>query len=141
MTLHCVYPTYMHRDPHDVPVAGLVQLPRGTQITIHAEANKPLVKVEIEDVVDEATATKGRIDVAAESGAPDDRFQTNLPPLDRDKILLFTLFDADGIQSLDAVRLAISAVPDEPPQVNVGLRHRHGNYAFGALAGGRRNHR
>ncbi len=122
MTLHCVYPAYMHREPRNVPMAGLMQLPRGTQITIHAKANKPLVAVEIDDVVDETTATKGRVDVVAESSAPNERFQTILPPLDRDKILLFTLFDSDGIRSLDAVRLAISAVPDEPPQVNVGLR-------------------
>ncbi len=122
MTLHCVYPTYMHRDPRDVPVAGLVQLPRGTQITIHAEANKPLVKV-----ADRRRGRRGHRDARpyrrrGRKRHADDRFQTNLPPLDRDKILLFTLFDADGIQSLDAVRLAISAVPDEPPQVNVGLR-------------------
>jgi hypothetical protein len=122
MTLHCVYPDYMHREPRDVPVAGLMQLPRGTQITIHAEANKPLLAVEIEDVINEDTSTKGRVDIVAEGGAPNERFQTVLPRLDRDKILLFTLFDADGIRSLDAVRLAISAVPDEPPQVNVGLR-------------------
>ncbi|MEX2112753.1 MAG: hypothetical protein WD845_06175 [Pirellulales bacterium] len=122
MTLHCEYPAYMHREPRDVPVAGLMQLPRGTRIVIHAQANKPLVAVEIEDVVGETSATKARVEVAEEAGAPLDRFQFDIPPLARDKILLFTLFDADGIRSLDVVRLAIAAVPDEAPQVNVGLK-------------------
>ncbi len=122
MTLYCEYPDYMHREPRDEPVAGLVQLPRGTRITIRAQANKPLVAVEIEDVVDGSSASKARVDVAAEIGRPVDRFAYDIPPLEQDKILLFTLMDSDGIRSLDAVRLAIAAVPDEPPQVNVVLK-------------------
>ncbi len=122
MTLHCEYPAYMRRDPRDVPVSGLMQLPRGTRITIRAEANKPLVAAEVGDVVEASTTTNRRIEIAQEIGRPLDRFELELPPLESDKILLFTLFDADGIKSLDSVRLAIAAVPDEPPQVNVGLR-------------------
>ncbi len=122
MTFHCEYPPYMRRAPRDIPVAGLMQLPRGTQITIHAAANKPLVAVQIDDVTDENAAVTERLDIAAENGAPADTFSYCIPRFDADKILLFTLFDADGIRSLEAVRLAISAVADEPPGVNVQLQ-------------------
>src|SRR5262249_35823254 len=52
MTLRCEYPAYTRRAARDIPVAGTMQLPRGTQITILAEANKPLVSVQIDDVAD-----------------------------------------------------------------------------------------
>ena len=74
MTLHCEYPAYMHREPRDIPVAGLMQLPRGTQITIQAEANKPLVSVQIDDVADENDADHARsLDMAAGARQPADR--------------------------------------------------------------------
>ncbi|MBI3839883.1 MAG: hypothetical protein HY288_18320 [Planctomycetia bacterium] len=122
MTLHCEYPRYMRREPRDVAVAGLVQLPRGTQITLQAEANKPLVSVRIDDLADENTPITHQLDLAAEHGAPQSKFQFSLARLDGDKTLLFTLLDADGIKSHEAVRLALGAVPDEPPQVNVQLK-------------------
>jgi hypothetical protein len=122
MTLHCEYPSYMRREPRDIPVAGLVQLPRGTLITIEAEANKPLVSVQIDDVADENTPITHRLDVVAEHGAPRSSFKFSLARLDGDKTLLFTLVDADGIRSREAVRLALGAVNDEPPQVNVQLK-------------------
>ncbi len=122
ITLHCEYPAYMHRAPRDLPVAGLMQVPRGAEITIHCEANKPLVSVEINDVVDENSPTVHQLELAQERGGPQTKFQFSLPRLDGDKTLLFALHDADGIRSREAVRLAIGAIPDEPPQVNVRLK-------------------
>ena len=122
MTLRCEYPSYMHRSARDIPVAGLMQVPRGTQITILAKANKPLVGVQIDDVAQEAAPVTHRIELAAESGRPQDEFEFALGKLDADKTLLFTLSDVDSIKSREAVRLALSAVPDEPPQLNVVLK-------------------
>ncbi len=122
MTLHCEYPAYMHREPRDIPVAGLMQLPRGTRITIHAEANKPLLAAQVDDVADENTPITHPLDVAGEHGGPQSSFQFGLQPLDADKTLLFTLRDVDGIRSREAVRLSLAAVADEPPQVNVQLK-------------------
>ncbi len=124
MTLHCEYPPYMHRDSRDIPVAGLMQLPRGTQITILAESNKPLVWVQVDDVANDSDVapTTHRLELAQEHGAPQTRFRFSLPRLDADKTLLFTLHDSDGIRSREAVRLALGAVADEPPQVNVQLK-------------------
>ncbi len=122
MTLHCEYPAYMNRVPRDLPVAGLMQLPEGTEVTILAEANKPLLVAQIDDVTDDAALRRTRIDLAAENGAPAERFEHRIPPLTGDLVLQFTLFDTDGIESLESVRLAISAVSDEPPEVDVGLK-------------------
>ena len=114
----------MHRESRDIPVAGLMQLPRGTQITILAEANKPLVSVQVDDVADDGDVapTTHRLELAEEHGAPQTSFQFSVPRLDADKTLLFTLRDSDGIRSREAVRLALGAVADEPPQVNVQLK-------------------
>jgi hypothetical protein len=122
MTLRCVYPSYTLREARDIPVAGLMQLPRGTQITILAEANKPLVSVEIDDVADENSPEVHKLDLALERGGPQTRFQFGVPRLDSDKTLLFKLLDSDGIRSRDAVRLSLGAIADEPPQVNVQLK-------------------
>ena len=122
MTLHCEYPPYMRREPRDIPVAGLVQLPRGTLITIEAEANKPLVSVQIDDVGDQNAPVTHQLELAQERGEPRTSFQFALPKLDGDKTLLFLLRDSDGIRSRDAVRLSLAAIPDEPPQVNVQLK-------------------
>ncbi|MEX0979277.1 MAG: hypothetical protein WDZ48_10515, partial [Pirellulales bacterium] len=122
MTLRCEYPPYTGRAARDIPVAGLMQLPRGTAITILAETNKPLLDVQIDDVSEENAPQTHRIDLAAQHGGPHAAFEYVLPPLDADKTLLFALLDADGIKSREAIRLALAAVPDESPQVNVALK-------------------
>ncbi len=45
----CRYPEYMARPPRTLPAAGVVPIPRGTQVTLHAEANKRLTQVQIVD--------------------------------------------------------------------------------------------
>lgn len=120
-TLHCVYPAYMHRAPRDLAISGLMQLPRGTQVTIHAEANKPLTTVQWDVVSPDAPPQTHKRDLVAETGRPQSRFTFELPVLDSDKTLLCTLLDADGIRSRDPVRLSLGAVPDEAPQVSVQL--------------------
>ncbi len=104
MTLRCRYPDYMHRDNRDVSVAGLVQIPRGTELTLVAEANKPLVAVDVDDVTDENAPQSSRLDLVAEHGGPKSGFLLDLGRLDADKTLLFNLHDADGIRGREAVR-------------------------------------
>ncbi|REK09429.1 MAG: hypothetical protein DWQ37_18500 [Planctomycetota bacterium] len=122
MTLHCEYPPYTRRAPRDIPVAGLMQVPMGTQVTILAEANKPLVAVQIDDAADENAPLAHRLNLAAEHGAPQRSFEFSLPRLEGDKTLLFTLSDVDGIRSREPVRLTLAAVPDEAPEVDVALK-------------------
>ena len=124
MTLHCEYPPYMHRDAarHSGGRPDAV----AARHADHDRWPKPTSRwssVQIDDVADENTpvdASPG--DRRRERPAARTSFQFALPPLDADKTLLFTLRDADGIRSRDAVRLALAAIADEPPQVNVQLK-------------------
>ena len=122
MVLHCEYPEYMRRSPRDIPMAANMRVPVGTEITIHAQANKDLVRVQVDDLVDDTTPLTTKIDMTGSSGAGGRKFAFKLPTLAVDKTLSFTLVDTDGIRSRDPVRLAIGAVPDEAPQVNVQLK-------------------
>jgi hypothetical protein len=119
MTLHCVYPAYMRRDPRDLPVTGLVQVPQGTKITVQAKANKDLVEVPVSSVVGEKTQPAQTIKLAAANRR---HFSYQIDHLDDDRTLLFTLVDVDGIRTKEPVRLILNAAPDEPPRVGVHLR-------------------
>jgi hypothetical protein len=45
----CHYPKYMGKGSRVLPAAGVVPIPRGTAVTVVAEANKRLVRVQIDD--------------------------------------------------------------------------------------------
>ncbi|HUT92863.1 MAG TPA: hypothetical protein VMY37_25440 [Thermoguttaceae bacterium] len=138
MAIECEYPDYTDRPPRTLPVAGVMQIPMGTRITVRAKANKDLVQVEIDDGERIATIEKGdeapaqveEFDAAVTSaeeaepraGAPFRTFAFRLPQFTEDKSLLFRLFDHDGIKSRQPVRLALAAVADAPPQLSVELR-------------------
>ncbi|MGO8691694.1 MAG: hypothetical protein ACLQLG_18900, partial [Thermoguttaceae bacterium] len=47
MTLDRHYPAYMELSDAPIPVTGVMQIPMGTQLTLHARANKELVQVQI----------------------------------------------------------------------------------------------
>ena len=124
MTLHCEYPAYMHRADRDIPVAGLMQVPRGTQITILAEANKPLVAVDIDDVTDENTPRRATSEsawprTASRKTTLSVRVCRGSTPTRRccSRCTMPTAFAA-------ATRCGWRCRPiaDEPPQVNVQLK-------------------
>jgi hypothetical protein len=122
MTLRCEFPDYMHREPRNIPASGLVQIPRGSKLSVVAEANKPLELVEVDEIRDQETTRLMQLNLAAEHGSAQNRFELPLGELNADRTLAFTLHDSDGIRGRDAVRLAIGALADEPPQVNVQLK-------------------
>ena len=120
MTLHCKYPDYMHRDPRDLPVTGIMQIPQGTKVTVLAKANKNLVEVPVSMLVGDKTQVGERIRLA---DARDRRhFTYEIPQLEDDQILYFTLVDVDGIRTKEPIRLSLNATPDEPPHVGLHLR-------------------
>ncbi|HTU25849.1 MAG TPA: hypothetical protein VMF30_10650 [Pirellulales bacterium] len=121
MMLHCEYPEYMHREPRDVRVAGAMSIPRGTRVTVHAETNKDIVQLRVDDLSEEQTPVANTVDLAAGSATGSRQFEYVIPTLDRDTTLRFTLLDVDGIRSRDPVRLSLAAVDDEAPQVRVQL--------------------
>jgi len=118
MTLHCEYPAYTNRSADELPATGAMQLPQGTRVTIRARANKDLEWAE----VGYAGETEG--DAASRVlPTPGDarRFEFTLDQLDDNRTLSFTLLDTDGIRNRDPIRLALTAVADEAPELNVRL--------------------
>ncbi len=121
MTLDCELPAYIGRKERPLPVSGVMQIPAGSRVTVHAAAaNKDLVRVEVNGIVDDRPAPlkvlKGGDLTADRRG-----FSYALGPLLKDTTLLFTLTDSDGIRGRDPVRLALVPLPDRPPQVAVQL--------------------
>jgi hypothetical protein len=121
MTLDCELPAYIGRKPTRLPVSGVMQVPMGSRLTVHAKgANKDLVRVEVGSVGDDRSAPiKSIVDARL---TPDRRgFSYRLEPLMKDATLLFTLTDGDGIKSREPVRLTLVPLPDQSPQMNVQL--------------------
>jgi hypothetical protein len=116
--LRCRFPEYLHREPRDVPITGTVSLPRGTEITLRAMANKELARVDL------SHPGSGDAPPTQILPLPQNRrgFEWSLGPLDRDQTLHFTLHDTDQVQSREPWRLLLAAIPDEPPQLTIRLR-------------------
>jgi hypothetical protein len=85
---------------------------------VRAKANKPLVAVQ----VDAADEQPGPAETATLAAGDRHAFTYRIGKLDKDRSLLFTLLDADGIRSRDPVRLSLAAVADEPPRLALQLR-------------------
>jgi hypothetical protein len=114
------YPDYMGRPPQTKPVAGAMPVPLGTRLVVHARANKPLRSVTIDYPGQKTPPGPRRLEGDA-LGAEATEVALPLEPLRQDTTLLFTLTDADGIKSREAIPLVLSAVPDDPPQLAVRL--------------------
>jgi len=119
MALLCEYPRYMARPQRTLPVAGVMQIPLGTRVTVQARANKELVRVQ----VDTSAKVRSSPEVfEADDLAADRRgFRWTIPSLSEDTTVLMTLSDSDGITGREPVRLSLVAVGDEPPQLGVRL--------------------
>lgn len=121
-TLDCRFPPYTGRENRRLPVTGVMPLPQGTRVTVHAVANKPLVRVQIDRAAGDATSQQPPTIIAEKQLSADRRqFDYTLDSLDQDTTLLVTLFDADGIKSREPIRLGLVAVPDQPPQIAAQL--------------------
>jgi len=117
MVLDCRFPTYMERSPQTLPVTGVMQIPIGTDVVVRADANKELVRVEIESALEDLPAGPVVLDLA---GRPEPRsFEYVLEDFAEDTTLAFTLFDSDGIKSRRPLRLILVGVADEPPALAV----------------------
>lgn len=123
MTLECELPAYIGRRRTTLPVTGVMQIPMGSRVKVHAAgANKELVGVQVAGIVGDKTLPPRMLDAGKGEIAEDRRgFSCKLEPLLADTTLLFTLTDTDGITSREPVRLVLTPTPDQPPQVAVRL--------------------
>ncbi|MGH7135113.1 MAG: hypothetical protein ACREHD_05190, partial [Pirellulales bacterium] len=115
LTLACEYPAYMKRVPADVPVTGVMPLPLGTRIIVRARATKPLTGAQVDYLVDDRPQTR-KFDLGGERD-----FEFTIDHLTSDQTLSFSLLDTDGVGNRGPIQLALTAVADEPPQVDVQL--------------------
>jgi hypothetical protein len=120
VAVECVYPAYMVRAPRTLPVTGVMQFPRGTRLAIHARANKQLAEVRVdasrgEQLDPVKVLTAELLDYQGQG------FTYQVGELLSDTTLLFTLSDTDGLKGREPERLALAAVADEPPQLNVRM--------------------
>lgn len=115
MQLKLIYPAYTQRASRTIPVTGSMPVPRGTDVTILAHANKDLREVKIEQETGKQLLPRKVIDdKALQSDAR--RFEYRVASLHDDMTLLFTLSDTDGITTYKPIRLALEAVEDEAPR-------------------------
>ena len=121
MTLDRHYPTYMELTDTPIPVTGVMQIPMGTQLTLHARANKELVQVQIDFPTEQKPPRGPQILTAKDLGSDRRSFTSALPPLMEDTTLLLTLTDSDEIANREPVRLSLVAIPDMAPQLAVRL--------------------
>jgi uncharacterized membrane protein (DUF485 family) len=119
-SLHCEFPKYMQQSPRDLPATAAMSLPRGTRITMHATANKDLVRARVDYT---GADSKPRVEEIrlAEEGQPARQFECQLDALLADTTLSISLVDTDGISRKDALRISLSMTPDTAPQVNLRL--------------------
>jgi hypothetical protein len=97
-----------------------MQLPYGSRVTIAAQSNKDLVRVQVDSLVEDKSGPSQSISISPQAA---DRRAFRYPlQLLKDTILLFTLFDSDGIHNREPLRLVLSAVPDEPPRLALQLK-------------------
>ncbi len=124
LKIHCVYPAYMQDPQHQrytprtLPVSGVMELPQGTQVTVLGRSTKPLREVWAVFSGEEKSFSKRRQQVQLTSARA---FQLELPPLNQDLSVEFELLDTDGIRNKQPIRLALVAVPDQPPEVDIRL--------------------
>jgi hypothetical protein len=125
LALYCEFPAYMVNEqtgtntPREIPVTGAMQLPQGTKVTVIGVANKSLVSAEIEMPGPDGQLVRQPLLV---SGPQKRDFRHTLASLDADTTILIWLVDTDGIRAREPVRLALTAVPDQIPQVEMSLR-------------------
>lgn len=122
IALRCEYPAYQRRAAAEIPVTATVQLPRGTRVVLLARANKDLVQVQVDQAAAAGQPLTRKLELPQGSGSSRRDFQLALAPLLADSTLLFSLHDADDLRNREPIRLALTAVADEPPQVEVQLK-------------------
>jgi len=125
MTLVCNFPDYMYPDPktrfpRTKEATGSMQLPRGTEVTVVATADKELVRAWVDRADQQQSESLAKIE-REEMDEDHTQFRYKLDSLDEDTTLVFTLLDTDGIKGREPVRLSLSTVADTSPELTARL--------------------
>jgi hypothetical protein len=118
ITIGCQYPDYMQLAARELPATAVTPLPQGCRVTVHAEANKDLVGVEVEQLDRDGGATVQKLGIAEPRRRS---FNYVVPNLEADTTLRFTLLDIDGVRNREPIQMSLVPVLDVPPEVEVLL--------------------
>ncbi|MCY3015067.1 MAG: hypothetical protein NT171_10305 [Planctomycetota bacterium] len=119
-------PGYLGGGTRFLPPSRVLQVPRGSNVTLRFQATKALraaTVVALDDgaetpLAETIEAPKG----GAESVADGKTIAVELAAVDGERTLVARFTDTDGLDNREPISVVVSAVPDEAPQVAVRMR-------------------
>jgi hypothetical protein len=144
-TIRCTLPDYLGGGRRDLPASRVVAIPRGSRVEVALTATKPLAAATLlgrfageppaaaeppagspadsgDQGAGDAADPAGRLLAAVAAGDPaSDTLSGTIESLDGDCTLVASFTDTDGVANRVPVTLVLSAVPDEPPRLALGL--------------------
>jgi hypothetical protein len=123
-------PEYLGGGTRFLPPSRVLQVPRGSNVTIRFLATKALraaTVVALDDgaetpLAETLDAPQDAIQRGAESAADGKVIAVELAAVDGDRTLVARFTDTDGLDNREPISVVVSAVPDEAPQVAVRMR-------------------
>ncbi len=129
-SLECLalLPGYLGGGTRAVSASRVLQVPRGSTVTLRFRATKPLraaTVVTVEDGVETrlAEVAEGSAGLPAQESASGVRdLAVELGPVEGEQTLVARFTDTDGLDNREPISVVLSAVPDEAPQVAMRMR-------------------
>ena len=119
-------PGYLGGGTRFLPPSRVLQVPRGSNVTLRFQATKALRAATVVAVDDGAetplTETIGAPKGGAESAVDGKTIAVELAAVDGERTLVARFTDTDGLDNREPISVVVSAVPDEAPQVVVRMR-------------------
>ena len=115
--LHYTFPDYLQMPPEIGSVRLNEPIPRGTQVRLVGQSNKPLSGAMLRRTELGGEASEQQIDIDRDDA---ETIDVDLSALYGDTRLDFRLFDKDKIENVDPVRLVLRTLEDALPEVDVG---------------------
>ncbi|MCY2984787.1 MAG: hypothetical protein NTY15_14280 [Planctomycetota bacterium] len=129
LQINVTYPEYLQRSTtttwgnETIPYRTGMRLPQGSQLNLQMQTNKPVEKcdfvlVRAGEAVDKALLPEQSLAIQDDQS----EFQMQLGVLDGNLLIELRLWDTDGICSSRVQQFVISAITDQPPQVDLTLQ-------------------
>lgn len=108
--LRLTYPEYTGIKSRTVPFSSLVQVPRGTYVSVEAWSNKPLVRYDVEQYIDDVI-TDSRLIIVPDVNYIDSQWEEEV--IDALSEMRTALEEGDTPEPVDTVRLAVQSHADQ----------------------------
>lgn len=131
LLITCTPPGYLAMGPRTSPPSRIIQVLRGSAVSIACRSTKPLaaatmVTVAGGNAADETVLatlpTDGLSGGDGDASAGGRTIVGRIAALDADRTIVVRFTDTDGLTNREPVTFTLSALPDEPPQVAMRLR-------------------